>query len=231
MTKQTTKAILWFTSEKEKIAPLPSRQKAQYIWEYYKLWIIGILSAVILLGYVVHRAFFTVKDYWFYAVFANTMAPGGNGSALWEDFTDYAGFDLSRKNVQFNASSFFDPSVASGTANSYYQAFVAVVEAGDLDVVTLERDGLTALGSSGRLLDLTDPKAQAIYETCQDRLVTCIPYDTEYSTDPVPIGIDLSDSLLVTRYHLYDDSCVLGIGAYSQRLDAVETFLDFVLQE
>ena len=59
----------------------------------------------------------------------------------------------------------------------------------------------------------------------------CIPYDEEYSTEPVPVGIDLSDSSLVTKYHIYEDDCVLGISAYTQRLDAVEQFLAFVLEE
>ena len=51
----------------------------------------------------------------------------------------------------------------------------------------------------------------------------------EYSTEEVPVGIDLSDSLLVTKYHIYEDNCVLGIGAYSHNLENVEQFLRFVL--
>ena len=38
----------WFESEKLKIGGLTPGKKAQYILEYYWLWIIGILSAVII---------------------------------------------------------------------------------------------------------------------------------------------------------------------------------------
>jgi hypothetical protein len=57
------------------------------------------------------------------------------------------------------------------------------------------------------------------------------PYDEEYGEDQVPVGIDISDSILMTKYNLYPDSCALGIGAYSEHLDAVEQFLDYIFEE
>ncbi len=229
--KKTGKWDAFRLSEKEKIKDLTLRQKLQYILDYYWLWILGIGIALFLIIYMVYRAGFAVKDYWFYAVFANTMENGGNHSPLWEDYVSYAGYDTRQKNVEMNASSYFDPSVSGGTNNSYYQAFVALTESGALDVVVLGEEGLKAVGSSGRLLDLRDEKCGSILEDYADRIVYCIPYDEEYSRDPVPVGIDLSDSLLVTRYHLYPDDCVLGISAYTQRPESAATFLKFVLQE
>ena len=218
-------------SEREKIRDLPLKEKAAYIRDYYWLWILGILAAVIIPCYMLYRAFFTVKDYWFYAVYANTTADAGNRSDLWWDFVDQAGFDTHEKKVEFNAASYFDPSKSGGTTNSYYQAFVALVESGDLDILTMEEpEGFEGIGSSGRLLDLNDEKCDAIREKYGDRLVYCTPNDEEYSDEPVPVGIDLSDSLLVTKYHVYEEGCYLGISAYSDRIDAVEQFLDFVTE-
>jgi hypothetical protein len=42
------------------------------------------------------------------------------------------------------------------------------------------------------------------------------------------VGIDISDSILMTRYHLYADGCALGIGAQSSNIDAVEKFLEYI---
>lgn len=219
----------YLEAERHKLESLTGRQKLRYIIDYYWLWILGIFCAFFILGYVIYHAAFAVKDFWFYAVFANTMGDGGNGSRLYTDFVDYAGFDTSQKKVEMNASSWFDPSVKGGTVNSYYQAFVALVESGDLDIVVMGREGLRAVGSSGRLLDLSDERCSGIYKKYSGRIVTCEPYDEEYSDASVPVGIDLSDSRLVTEYGLYEDECVLGISAYSSRLDSVEAFLDFVL--
>ena len=220
---------IWMDGEKEKLRGKTLRQKADYILTYYWLWILGIFCAVAIPCYMVRQAVFSVKDFWFYAVYANTMGNGGNGSPLWEDFVSWAGFDTSLKKIQMNDSFWFDPSVSGGTNNSYFQAFAALVDAGDLDVVVMGREGLKGIGSSGRLLDLRDERCASIYGRYADRIVFCVPYDTEYSEEPVPVGIDVSDSLLVTKYELYEEDAVLGIGAYTKRLDSVELFLDFIL--
>ena len=122
-----------FADEKEKLKGFTLHQKVQYIFGYYWLWILGIGCAVYLTAVIVTGLFFTVKDYWFYGMFANTMADAGNGSQIWKDFVSYAGYDVKEKKVEINAASWFDPSVKGGTNNSYYQAFVAFVESGDLD--------------------------------------------------------------------------------------------------
>ena len=43
--------------------------------------------------------------------------------------------------------------------------------------------------------------------------------------------IEVSDSLLTKKYGLYEDDCVLGIAAYSKRIDSVEMFLDFLYSD
>ena len=229
--KNSGKLRAYLQSEKEKIKDLTLSQKIHYILGYYWLWILGIVCALAFAGYVIYHAGFSVKDYWFYGMYANTAENGGNGSELWRDFVSYGGYDTRVKKVEMDASSWFDPSKKGGTNNSYYQAFTALTETGTLDVVVLGTEGLKGIGSSGRLLDLRDDSCAALAKRYRDRLVYAVPYDEEYSSEPVPVGIDLSDSLLVTKYHLYEEEIALGISAYTTRLPAVETFLRFILPE
>ena len=179
--------------------------------------------------YILFHAFFTTKDYWFYGIFANTTADAGNGSALWKDFVEYAEFDTKLKRVEMNAASYFDPSLPGGTNNSYYQMFVAVTEAKDLDVLVIGTEGLTEVGRSGRLRDMRDLSDTSFLKEYEDRIIYCEPYDEEYSSEPVPVGVDISDSLLVTKYHLYEGNCALGFGAYTTREESAELFLKFIL--
>ncbi|MBR2257672.1 MAG: hypothetical protein IJ899_10175 [Blautia sp.] len=217
-----------FYAEKQKILALPKGSRLSYILDYYWLWMIGIAAAVFLIGYVGWHALFSVKENWFYAVFANTMADVGNDSELYDGFVSYSSFDLREKNVVFQARSFFDPSREGGTNNSYFQSFVALVETGTVDVVTMEREGLEALGATGRLLDLNHEGCEELREKYADRLVWTLPLDEAYSQEPVPVGIDLTDSKLMTEWNLYPESCCLGIGAYTSHLEAVESFLEYV---
>jgi hypothetical protein len=224
----------YLSEEKEKIVGLPTaREKAEYIWTYYKLWIIGAVALVWFVSFAVWRFFFVPRDNWFFAVFANTYSEqGAEGSELWQDFVDYAGYNPEEKKVAFNNSIFFDLTQGSSFTSSYYQSFVAFEESGDLDIVTMERRQLAALGATGRLLDLNNPECAALRERYADRLVYTEANDEEYSVEPVPVGIDVSDSLLMTKYHLYGgENCVLGIGAHTAHLDQVENFLSFIFQE
>ncbi len=221
----------WYVDEKEKINTIPTLQKKlAYIWQYYYLWIIGISVALFTVGFFVFRFTTAIKENWFFITYTNTFQDVGNDSELWRGFVDYAGFDTTVKNVEFNNLSFFDCATNNAMGNEYYEVFVAHVDAGTLDAVTMEKDSLVALGASGRLMDLNDERCASILEKYGDRLVYCEPYDEEYA-DHVPVGIDVSDSILMTEYQIYPDSCVLGIGAHAGHIDAVELFLSYIFGE
>jgi hypothetical protein len=222
----------WYQQERVKVRNLDSNKaKAEYIWQYYKLWIIGIACAIFLIVYMIYRWQTTLTENWFFITYTNTYAEVGDGSELWDGYVDYTGYDTTVKNVEFNNISYFDCATNNATGNEYYEVFVAHVDAGTLDAVTMEEDSLVALGASGRLMDLNDARCSSILEKYGDRLIYCEPYDEEYELDKVPVGIDVSDSILMTKYNIYPDNCVLGIGANAEHLDAVEQFLDYIFEE
>ena len=95
----------WFSTEKEKLRSMDGREAAQYIWGYYKLWIIGIVCFVALAIFLTVRITTTLSDHWFYITFVNTRAEVGNGSELWQGYVDYTGYDLKEKLVEFNIRS------------------------------------------------------------------------------------------------------------------------------
>ncbi|MDE7310987.1 MAG: hypothetical protein K2N87_05095 [Eubacterium sp.] len=218
----------FLAEEKKKTAGLDFRKKMEYIWQYYKLWIIGVVCAVALLSYLAVHFLYTPRENWFYGVFANTYADVGEHSRFWDGFVEYAHLDVKEKNVIFNNNCFFDP--AKDSYNQYYNAFVAYVDSKTMDIVTMETEDLQALGEKGRLMDLSNQEiAGSLAEKYADRLVYALPKDEEYSTEPIPVGIDLSDTCLVTEFHLYGESCALGVSSLAPHLDKIELFLEYVL--
>ena len=208
---------------RREVSRLQGAAKLQYVWDYYKLWIIGVVCLVAFVIYFVVARAMTPNDNWFYITIANTQADAGNKSQIWRDFVDYSGYDTREKNVYFNTNCYFDP--------FSYTYFVAYVDAGTLDLIAMEKDDLQKLGERGRLLDLSRPEASEIMAKYEDRLIYAVPLDEEYSTEPVPIGIDLSDSALISKYHIYSDSCAVGVSANCPHMDAVLKFLAFVLED
>jgi hypothetical protein len=214
--------------EREKLRRLPFREKIEYIWDYYKLWIIGISFFLIFGTYLLTRIAAGAPEYRLYVTMVGTRADLGTGSPMWSEFLDYSGFG---EDVEFNAESYFDFERDRGRGNSYYEVFTAVVDAGILDAVTMTPSALALYGETGRLMDLSRQECAEIAEKYGDRLIYSTPIDEEYSSEPVPVGIDVSDSLLMTKYGIYaeDEGCALGIGANSRNIDAVGVFLDYIL--
>ncbi len=223
----------YLSEEKKKLSGYSRREKLEYVWQYYYLWIIGAVCLVWFLNFAVYRYFFVPRDNWFLAVFTNTYSDVGNRSELWQDFVDFSGYDVTEKKVEFNNNSFFDLTKTGGSVNKYYEAFVAFADSGELDVVVMEREQqLAAVGATGRLKDLDRRECRAIRERYADRLVYAEPNDEEYGAERVAVGIDVRDSLLMSKYRVYGgETCVLGIGAKSENLKAIEAFLAFIFQE
>ena len=220
----------WAKTEKEKIGEIPGlRKKAEYIWEYYKLWIIGLVCAVWFFSFAIHQYMTTLHDYWCYMIFANTYADAGTGSEIWNDYVEYSGYDIEEKEVEFNANSYFDD-LKGVTGNTYFEAFVTYADGGILDGIVMGSGSLAALGRSGRLMDLDSEECASIKAKYADRFIYAEPYDEEYSKDLVAVGIDISGSKMVTKYGVYSADIALGIGANSERIEAVEKFLDFILE-
>lgn len=228
MSKKNIRLADRLKGEREKIKEISGTgKKIEYIWDYYKLWIIGIVFFVWFVTFAVRQYTTNLRDYRCFMIFANTYADAGDHSKLWEDYIEYAGIDLREEAVRFDASSYFDY-LKGVTGNSYFEAFVAFADSGTLDAIVMGRDSLTALGRTGRLLDLNSEACASIREKYGDRFLYAVPIDTEYSTEEVPVCIDISDSRLVSEYGIYSEPCAIGIGALSKNVEAVEQFLDFL---
>ena len=148
--KDNPNKIVW-SEERAKIKALPFKEKIQYIWMYFKIPIIIALFVIGFGTFLIVRIATNIPDNWLTVTFANTTARAGTGSEIWKDFTEYAGYDLKQKKVEFNAESYFDYLQNQARGNAYYNAFVSLADAGEIDAITMSKDSLAALGQSGAL--------------------------------------------------------------------------------
>ena len=223
--------------EKSKLSRMTFSSAIEYILTYYWIPILAAVFAVSFGIYLYVKITTNIPDNWLMVSFTNTRAVVDNDSKLWKEFTEYTGYDLTQKKVVFDSSSYFDYTKNQAKGNAYYNAFIALTDAGELDAITMEPVSLAALGQSGRLMDLNDERCQDLIKNYSDRLIYYDPasaQDPMSSQDddltPIPVGIDLSDSILITEYHIYADGCAIGIGAQSENISQIEDFIEFVLK-
>ena len=83
------------------------------------------------------------------------------------------------------------------------------------------RENLLGIASGGRLMDLSGAKALAPYA---ERMI-CM---QTQAGETVPVGIDLTGCPAFERLGFYPDGVCLGVSAYTQRLESVRIWLDFL---
>lgn len=221
----------WWNEERAKLSEMSFKKAVKYIWQYYWIFILGIVGIIWLAVFAVHRLIAGPPEYRLYASIANSTVGSANVSRLRDDFAAYAGWDGREKRIELSTNMYFDYNRNQARGNEYYNSFIALADSGTLDLITMFPEQLAPLGESGRLLDWNLESCDALREKYADRLIRYQPPEDAKVTDPVPVGIDISDSLLVTKYGIYPESAALGIAAGTTRLDAVGTFIDFILGE
>jgi len=215
-------------TEKKKIQGMTREKAAGYIWTYYKIPIVGVMTVIFLIIYFVHAFLNRPEDTLLHVTFVNCYEDISEDSDFYKNFMEFADFEESGE-VYFDSNIFFNLEKESDYANTYFQKTVAYLEAGTTDAVVCQESNLKGLAQGGRVLSLRDERVEKIYEKYKDRIV-------EYTTkegETVPVGINISDSPLLKGTKSYQDGCYLCVSAYidePDRIDNVETFLDYLFQ-
>ncbi len=193
---------------------------------YYKLWIIAIVAVVGFAVTMTWHAVTTPSETWFFACFANVTDDLGEDSDLYNGFADYAGYDLTQGQLLFEDEIYCNPASASTTGSAYYEMLIAYLDGGTLDVLVMNTDDLLAVGESGRLMSLSDERGSDLLETYSDRILTVeADLEGDGTLTEVPVGIDLSGSLL-SEY--YGGDCALGVSANAPHMDQIALFLRYL---
>lgn len=217
----------WYRDEREKLRGYGLRARLKYIWQYYRLWIIGIVFAVGFVGYAVWNYVTVPGNIHFYGILSNTYAQLGKGSDFYNGFVEAAGYDLKTGVVEIDCANYCKPS-GRVIGNNYYEKLISMLDGGVDDVWIAGAEDVIAVGEAGRLLDLNGDAAASIREKYADRFIYCTPLDESYSDQPVPIGIDLAGTALTGEYSAYPEGAALAVNASTQRPEQVIVFLDYL---
>ena len=220
----------WFENEKLKLSTMDRAKAVEYIWQYYKLWIIGIVGAICIGAYLLTLSLTTPKENWLYVIFAN-LPPQSvleEDGQIYQDYAEHAGYDLSEKNLIFDTNCYCNPSEKT-YGNNYYNKMIALMDGGVLDLLVMEKEDLQAIGATGRLLDLEGEKYQ-LDPKWSDRLIYCENTEKDYEKTLVPIAVDLSGSFLTEADGPYPEGCAVSISSLSARPEELEQFLTFFLE-
>lgn len=224
-------------SLRESFQKMDTRAKVDYIYTYFKWYILLGVVALMVLGSVVYRQV-TKKDTVIYLGLVNVSVGTDLETALTLDFLEDA--DLNPKKNQIQVYSGLYLSDESSEENHEYayasrMKLMAAVNAKQLDVVLMNREAYDILSQSGYLLDLSGCATELAPYLTENNVVhedNSIEFQLNEAdehriiTERAVNGMDVSQ-LSIFRNAGFHDSVYIGIIANSPRSSAAVGYLEY----
>lgn len=144
--------------EKKKLSRLSFGGKLQYIFDYYKFWILGV---VVLVGLVwsVGSTILHNKPTGFYAMLLNAGGQDLSGQAdeaAGEAFAEAAGLDDEKQKILVDTSATFNPNDQSQFSMAQNAKIAALYQSHDIDAMVADPGVFTYYALNGSFVDLRD---------------------------------------------------------------------------
>ena len=144
--------------EKKKLSRLSFGEKLQYIFDYYKFWILGV---VVLVGLVwsVGSTILHNKPTGFYAMLLNAGGQDLSGQAdeaAGAAFAEAAGLDDTKQKILVDTSATFNPNDQSQFSMAQNAKIAALYQTHEIDVMVADPGVFTYYALNGSFVDLRD---------------------------------------------------------------------------
>ena len=145
-------------TEKKKLSRLSFGEKLQYIFDYYKFWILGV---VVLVGLVwsIGSTILHNKPTGFYAMLLNAGGTDLSGQAdevAGAAFAEAAGLDDGRYKIIVDTSASFNPNDQSQFSMAQNAKIAALYQTHEIDVMVADPGVFTYYALNGSFVDLRD---------------------------------------------------------------------------
>ena len=214
-------------TQNKKLKAMTWPQKKEYIWEYYKIHIVGGLIAIACIICIV--LMFMSNNY--KTVFSLVVVDGNmtgfsdNNDIITTDFSKYLGIDGKRKRVIIDSN--FSLIQQSGDEDSYYstQKIVTMATAKSIDGYMCDYNYVSFYSSDDDLflMDLSKLLTADELSKLSDYLV----YFTATDGTKTPVAVDLTSTHIKTGTDLTMKRPCYGIVTTSPHVDAAVKFIRY----
>lgn len=221
----------YFKNENTKLKELPLKKKIEYIWEYYKLWILGIAFLLVFIISIITTIINNPsEDSILYAAFLNTTLTSKEDTSLDENFIKHLGLEDTDKYLTLDLSMFIDRESNDLYSMNSNQKLVALIAAAEIDVIVSDENNFLSLAQGGGYYNLEEILSTELIEKYSSSF-----YYTKSEEDGKehPYGISLHDNSIIKKDGIYPDNMIpiLGIPANNTDPKMAVSFLEFLLLE
>ena len=212
-----------FQAETIKFKDLDFNQKKEYIWDYYKWYIITAVALIVMAIVTVPQIIESMKPTKLYLTMVNCEWAHDEGTELLNEYAEIYDIDTEKYKLTADTSTVIVRDSIDSYSMESAQKIVALIANNTIDVFVSDLANHEAYSGQGVYYDLREILSADFLEEYNERLV----YTTDTETgEEIPYGIYVED--LEKFKDAYLEEAVLGVILNTENVDAAVDFIHFI---
>lgn len=204
-----------------------TKEKAEYIWEYYRWHILTLICTVTILASVVLN-FITYKEPLLNVIMLNSDSSTYDTQTQgFEEFFKKYGYETFEGALEIKKDLYIH-SVENVSYEEYqnYEVLLTLLMGGDYELLLGTGDIYQEIVNQGCLMDLSEVLSEELLERYEGQLIY---FDDMGETEPYPCAVVLSGNQWLSENHYYYEECYFGLLKQANTSEIATRFAEFLL--
>lgn len=203
-------------------------EKLNYIWDYFKWWILGSIAIIISLIITVPGIIENHKEVQLYVLFLNSNIKSQEYTSIMDDYVDKAHIDMKNKRIILDTSLYIDRENPTTNAMENSQKLTALFASKTIDVMVSDETNFEFCCTQGAYMDLKELLPDDLYEKYSDKIIMA---ENPQTGEMTAYGIKMEDSEILKNEKAFSDSPVLSVSLTTEKKDNAILFIRYLLGE
>lgn len=212
----------------KKFKELDFQGKLNFIWDYYKWWILGFIIFVTIAVYTIPGVIENHKEPVLYTAFLNTQITNQDTTDIMDDFVKEAKIPMDGKRIVLDTSLIINRDRADEFSMQCNQKLLALFSANTLDVLLCDDENFQFYAANGCFQSLEAILPKETFEKYKPYMLTC---DTDKSEKTIYYGISVKTSKVLSDEHAYIVDPIFTICTNAKQPENAIKFLEFLMKE
>lgn len=215
--------------EKHKLKGMPFKKKVEYIWEYYKLWIIGTICLVAAITSFVTTLVNNPDHIVLNAVFINASILDPDETTIAADFLKDSGIEAEENQVFLDTSMQINREAEDYMSSTFNQKLMAYIAAETIDAILEDELNFQYYAKNGMFTDLKELLPESLFLSLEESGRLCYA-STEDDQEPKAYGIRINDSTVLEENNAFTEAPVFSVPANAPEPENAVKFLEYLLK-
>lgn len=219
------------------------KEKADYIWDYYKWWILGTICGILCIISIASSIIKNNRPVYLNVIFINSLfCADESQETLLDDFAKYANVDMDNNQMAFDYSMYISDDISNQASNTNRMKLMAEYAGATIDVACGPESILSDSADVGAYADLKKVLPAGMLDELIEKGYEPFEYteilDEDTGESKTYIGGIYIDNSQVLRSQkpvgVYaeglEDRPILTVAVNTQNIDHVIEFINFITQ-